>query len=212
MYYLVFGLLYGISLLPFTLLYLLSDFLYFLTYYVVGYRKAVLMKNLGIAFPELEPAARVRLAKTSYKRFWDNWIESIKLLSMSGETLKRRVTVDIGPLESLYDQNSNCHVLLGHQFNWEWSNARVSLETRYKVLCAYAPQSKIIDRIFLRLRRRFGAVLLPFNDMRRAMLPFRNQRYLLALMADQSPPFPSKSYWPVYFGRKTAFLMGSTLR
>jgi len=52
MYYIIYGLLYAVSLLPLRVLYVLSDFVYFLLYYVFGYRKKVVMSNLLQAFPE----------------------------------------------------------------------------------------------------------------------------------------------------------------
>jgi KDO2-lipid IV(A) lauroyltransferase len=45
--------------------------------------------------------------------------------------------------------------------------------------------------------------------MRKAILPYRNQQYCLALMADQSPPIPGRAYWLNFFGRPTAFLAGT---
>ena len=52
MYYLIYGFLYLLSLLPLKALYLLSDFAYLLLYYVFGYRKKIVLKNLTIAFPQ----------------------------------------------------------------------------------------------------------------------------------------------------------------
>ena len=83
MYYLVYGFLYLVSLLPFSILYLLSDFVYILMYYVFGYRKTVVMGNLAIAFPEKSLTEREVIASAFYKNFVDTFIETIKLLSMS---------------------------------------------------------------------------------------------------------------------------------
>ncbi|HTL08626.1 MAG TPA: lysophospholipid acyltransferase family protein [Chitinophagaceae bacterium] len=208
MYYLVFAIFYLLSLLPLTALYLLSDGCYFITYYLLGYRKEVVFKNISIAFPEKSKEEQRMIAKQFYHHFWDNWIESLKLMSISGKALRRRVSGDMKALQNLHAAGRNFYILLGHQFNWEWANAFVAMDG-VQVLCAYAPLSnKIIDRLLLHIRTRFGAVLLPFNDMRRGMLPYRNQQWMLALMADQSPPIPEKSYWLNFFGRPTAFLKG----
>ena len=209
MYYIVFGILYIISLLPLPVLYLLSHCCYFITYYVAGYRKEVVFKNLGIAFPEKTMAERKIIAKKFYLHFWDNWIEALKLLSISEKNIRARVTANLDVMETVYKSGRSCHVLLGHQFNWEWGNALVTLQAPYTLLAAYSPLSnKIFNRLFIYLRKRFGTVLLPFNDMRRAMLPFRHKQFALALMADQSPPHPEKSYWLNFFNTPTAFLKG----
>jgi len=209
MYYFVFALLYLLSLLPLRVLYLLSDFFYVQVYYIIRYRRTVVAANLLIAFPEKSAAERRTIEKQYFHRFCDNWIESIKLLSIPEKDIRKRVTADLTALEALHASGRSCHILLGHMFNWEWGNALVTLASKYQLLCVYAPQSsKVVDRLFLHLRRRFGSVLLPFNDMRRAMLPYRHSQFALALMADQSPPGPEKAYWIDFFGRPTAFLQG----
>jgi len=209
MYYVVFAVLYSISLLPLGLLYLLSDFFYMLTWYIIGYRKKVVLANLLLAFPEKSEQERLEIAKAFYKHFWDNWIEALKLLSVSKKMILARVSGNMKALENIRDKGLSCHVLMGHQFNWEWGNAFVMINNRIPLLAAYSPlTNKIMDRLFLYLRRRFGTVLLPFNDMRRGMLPYRNKQYALALMADQSPSNPSRSYWVDFFNTPTAFLQG----
>ncbi len=52
MYYILYALLFTISLLPLRVLYFLSDGMYALIYYIIGYRKKVVMHNLNITFPE----------------------------------------------------------------------------------------------------------------------------------------------------------------
>jgi KDO2-lipid IV(A) lauroyltransferase len=209
MYYIVFGILYAISLLPFSALYLLADFFYFITYYIIGYRKELVYKNLSIAFPEKTTAERKKIAKQFYHDFWDNWMEALKLLSITRKTVLARVSGDMAALENIYQSGRSCYVLMGHQFNWEWSSAFVMIREPFSLLAAYSPvTNKIVDRLFLRLRRRFGAVLLPFNNMRRGMMSYRHVQYALALIADQSPTTPAKSYWPLFFNRPTAFLQG----
>jgi KDO2-lipid IV(A) lauroyltransferase len=209
MYYIVFGILYTISLLPLRVLYLLSDLLYFLLCFVVRYRRSVVMGNLSLAFPEKTVAERKAIARRFYRRFADNWIESLKLLSISEKGLAERITLDLEALHTVYATGRNVHFLMGHQFNWEWANAAIPPRIGFKTLVAYSPiTNKIIDRLFLYLRQRFGAVMLPYNDMTRAMLPYRRIQYLLALVADQNPHNPRKSYWLNFLGQPTAFVQG----
>jgi KDO2-lipid IV(A) lauroyltransferase len=209
MYYVVFSILYCISLLPFFVLYLLSDFFYFITWYIIGYRKKIVFKNLLIAFPEKTLDERKKIAKEFYHNFWDNGVEALKLLSISKEAMLNRVTGNMTALESIYKSGRSCHILMGHQFNWEWSNAFVMMRDSFPLLAAYSPlTNNIFNRLFLILRRRFGTVLLPYNDMRRGMLPYRHKQFALALMADQSPSNARKSYWVNFFNTPTAFLQG----
>jgi Kdo2-lipid IVA lauroyltransferase/acyltransferase len=209
MYYIVFGILYFISLLPFWALYLLSDLLYFLLYHVIRYRRKVVLDNLSLAFPEKTLAARKAVARRFFRRFTDNWIESLKLLSISERALARRITTDLDALHTVYATGRNVHFLMGHQFNWEWANAGIPPQTAFKTLVAYSPiTNKTVDRLFLYLRQRFGATMLPYNEMGKAMLPYRRIQYLLALVADQNPHNPRKSYWLNFLGQPTAFVQG----
>ena len=52
MYYLVYSFFYLVSLLPFFILYGIADIGFVVTYYLIGYRREVVMENLRHAFPE----------------------------------------------------------------------------------------------------------------------------------------------------------------
>ncbi|MDP4148927.1 MAG: lysophospholipid acyltransferase family protein [Bacteroidota bacterium] len=210
MYYVVYGGLYLVSLLPLWLLYPLSDVLALLLYYVIRYRRRVVFSNLSIAFPEKSEAERRRIARKFYRNFVDNFIETIKLLSASRSFIMRHFVVDNPEvLEEFYAQGRRCQLHLGHNFNWELANAAIPFYTRYTFIVVYMPiENKLLDRLFLRLRRRTGSVLLPATSMQRAMMPYRNEQYLLALVGDQAPPHADNAYWLNFFGRPTPFIRG----
>ena len=90
MYHLVYGSLWLVSLLPFRILYIISDGLYGLTFYILKYRRDVVMKNLLIAFPKKTEKERRLIAKKFYHNLIDMFIETIKLLSISDKTLEKR--------------------------------------------------------------------------------------------------------------------------
>jgi KDO2-lipid IV(A) lauroyltransferase len=211
MYYLVYGLIYLLSLLPMWLLYGLSDALALLLYSVIRYRRDVVLSNLRNAFPEKTEAERLRIAKKFYRNFTDNFIETLKLLSASETFLEKRLVMDnIELLDYYYDSGRKVQLHLGHNFNWELANVAIPLRTRYTFLVAYMPvENKLFERLFLHLRSRTGSVPLPATRMQRAILPYRNTLYALALVADQAPGGPENSYWLNFFGRPTAFVRGA---
>ena len=209
MYYPVYALLYCVSLLPFWILYGISDLVYILLYHVIGYRRKLVEYNLSVAFPDKPAAERKKIEKAFYHNFLDNWIETLKLLSMSRASLEQHITGDLDIFHRLSAEGKTCQVLLGHLFNWELGNSLVAVNGRYTLIIAYSPiTNKIVDRLMLHLRQRFGTIFVPYNDMRRSMLPYRNRQYALALVADQSPSNPAKSYWIDFLHRRTAFLPG----
>ena len=210
MYYLIYGFLYLFSLLPMWFLYGLSDGVAFLFYAVIRYRRSVVLSNLRIAFPEKTETERLRIARRFYRNFTDNFIETIKLLSASEAFLQKRLVLDNPELlDHYYDQGRKLQVHLGHLFNWEVGNVAMASRTRYTWIVAYMPvENKAVERLFLRLRGRTGAVLLPATRMQREILPYRHVQYMLALVADQSPGGPENSYWLNFFGRPTPFVRG----
>jgi len=210
MYYVVYGLLYLISLLPLRLLYVLADGLALFTYYVLRYRRKVVMDNLQIAFPEKTQAERNRIAIKFYRNFVDNFIETLKLLSASPSFIRSHFHIDnLEILEDFYQAGRRCQLHLGHTFNWELANAAMPLLSDYPFIVAYMPiENKVFERLLLHLRGRTGTILLPATRLQRSILPYRNTRYLLTLVADQAPGNPDQSYWLNFFGRPSSFVRG----
>jgi KDO2-lipid IV(A) lauroyltransferase len=211
MYYIVYGLMYLLSLLPMWMLYGLSDGITLLLYGVIRYRRAVVLSNLRIAFPEKTEKELSAIARKFYRNFTDNFIETIKLLSASPAFLQKRLVIDNPELlDHFYDEGRKLQLHLGHQFNWEISNLAIPLRTRYTFMVAYMPvENKVFERIFVDLRSRTGTVLLPATKMQRAILPYRNKQYMLALLADQAPGGPENSFWLNFFDRPTPFIRGA---
>jgi len=209
MYYLFYGFLYVVSLLPMRVLYLLSDAIYGIVYYGFGYRKQVVMDNLRQAFPEKTEAERVGIAKKFYHNFIDSFVEVVKLVSASESWLHERFTVDTRALDEVYATGKACQMHLGHTFNWEWGQIVLTALTKFKILVVYMPISnKGFERLFYRLRTRSGNVFLPAPQMREAMVPYLPTQYLLGLVADQCPGNMQTSYWIDFLGRPTPFAAG----
>jgi KDO2-lipid IV(A) lauroyltransferase len=209
MYYILYGFLYVVSLLPMRILYLVSDAIYGIVYYVIGYRRKLVMDNLRRAFPEKKEEELVRIAKKFYHNFIDSFIEVVKLVSASDRWLARRFTVDVSALDELYPTGKSVQMHLGHTFNWEWGQLVLTALTKYQILVVYMPISnKPLEKLFYRLRTRNGNVFLPAPSMKEAIVPYLSSRYLLGLVADQSPGNMQTSYWIDFLGRATPFAAG----
>jgi len=209
MYYLVFGLLYLASLLPFFVLYGIADGFFVLMYHVFGYRKKVVMDNLRHAFPDKTERERQTIARRFYRNFCDNWIETIKLISISKAELNRRMSGNFTALEQLNNDGKAAQVNLGHFFNWEIMTLHAGINQPLTFLTVYLPQSsQIFNRLLMYIRGRWGNPLLPSTEMARAIMPWRRKQYLLALGADQSPAVPEAGYWLSFMHRPTPFPKG----
>lgn len=208
MHRIVYGLLYVFSLLPLRVLYLASDLAYLITYYLVGYRRPVVRYNLSIAFPDKSEAERNAIEKRFYKNFTDSFIETVKAVSASPEFIRKHFSGDFSVFENLAAKGvQKVQLHSGHNFNWEYGNLSLPLHLPYKFLGVYMPiSSKVMDRIFYTLRLRTGGQLLSALDIRSQLLRHRNDRYVLALIADQNPGDPRNAFWVHFFGRPTPFL------
>lgn len=209
MYRIVYSVFYLLSLLPWRVLYLLSDGVFALVYYVFGYRKAVVMNNLSIAFPEKTEAERKRIAKDFYHQLIDTFIETIKLISASKKTIAGRVSANIDELNRLYPSGQSVVIAAGHFFNWEFANLYAAAFSKFPFVGVYMTLSnKIFDRIMIRLRGKFGTILIPARDFRAEYPQYKNMQHAIGLVADQNPANPANGFWHPFFGKLAPFAKG----
>src|SRR5580704_7117739 len=82
-FYIALPFLYLISLLPFWFLYRVSDLFFVIIYYVLGYRKKVVMDNLRNSFPEKTEQELNKIAFDFYRYLCDLFLETFKTLTVS---------------------------------------------------------------------------------------------------------------------------------
>ena len=204
MYYLVYALLYLISLLPFRLLYVLSDTLYVLLYRILGYRKKVVMGNLKIAFPEKSEEERKKIAKKFYHNLIDYFLETLKMISVSEKSFFKRCTSNFEIVNAIAEKGKNIQIHSSHQFNTEYANWVYSKESVVPFIGMYMPfTNKAIDKIILKTRSRFGTRMIDIAKFGRAMRDINQHQYMLGWSADQNPVNPAKAFW-LYFFKKPA--------
>jgi Kdo2-lipid IVA lauroyltransferase/acyltransferase len=205
--------LYLISLIPLRILYLLSDIFSYLLYNLFKYRRKVVSENISKSLRDLNYNERTSLEKQFYKNFCDNFFETLKLLSMSEKNLQTHITADYSELENILALNQNCHIYLGHQFNWEWANAHIgSTFKKTNIVVAYKPLSnKSINNVMFKIRSRFGSKMVPSQNMKKEMKAFIGKQHVLILVADQNPNVPNRSFWTSFLSQPTAFISGTEL-
>jgi Kdo2-lipid IVA lauroyltransferase/acyltransferase len=209
MYYIIYGLLYLLSLLPWFMLYGLSDLLVLLVYHGIKYRRDVVMSNLAIAFPEKTDAERKKIAKDFYRLFTDMIVETIKLISLSKKGLLKKYTGDSNVFNSVLDQGKNMQVHAMHNFNWEVVNLNVALQLKHPFLVVYMPvKNKVFERITSDIRKRYGTILIPAPQFKTQFHQYNKERHILTLVADQNPGSPTNAYWLPFFGKMTPFVKG----
>lgn len=209
MYYLLLAILYPVSLLPLRVLYLVSDFAFLLLYYYPGYRKELVRKNFEHAFPEKGTAEIENLTRSFYRNFTDQWIETLKLLSISKKGLNKRVQGNWEVFRELDEQGRNTYALLGHTFNWEWANIACQLGAPQQFAGVYLPlSSKPFDRLMQRIRRRGGGWLISMKSLRSGLARVKGVRHIIGMIADQNPSVTEVAEWLPFMNRSAPFFRG----
>ena len=201
-----------LSRLPLWWLYRLSDLLFLLVYYVARYRRRVVNLNLQRAFPERSEAERRRIARRFYRFFCDYAVETLKLLTISPDEMKRRMTLQGLPeLEKALQEQPFVFFMLGHYGNWEWLSS-VPLHTSTHCMQLYTPlHSATADRLFYRMRSRFGADTVAKNDALRRILSLKLNgiRTFVGFIADQGPKPVNIHHWMTFLHQDTPVFTGA---
>ena len=201
-----------ISRLPMWVLYGIADFIFFLAYNVVGYRKKVVMSNLKNSFPEKSQKELETIAKAFYKHLSNFAIEVLKSFTISAQEINKRIKfVNIEMVDKYYEQGQSLLVLATHQFNWEWALLAGCLQLPYPVDVIYQKlSSKKFDDLMFKTRSKFGGTPIKKGDALREIIKRSRQKRLIVINGDQTPPGRVKSdiYWADFLNQDTAFYKG----
>jgi KDO2-lipid IV(A) lauroyltransferase len=211
-YYLIYGALYGLSLLPFPLFYGLSDAVCFLLYRVFGYRKTIIFNNLRNAFPDKDEAAIELLAGRFYRHLCDMFLETFKTLSISRKSMLRHCTMEPETLvlfKELAAQQQSLILILGHYGNWEWAGNTFSILCPQPLSIIYHPiSSPAFNRLMYHIRTRFGSGLISMNDTFKTMVRQKGTLTATAFIADQTPQ-PQRAHWMTFLNQDTPVFTGA---
>ncbi|HEY9535492.1 MAG TPA: lysophospholipid acyltransferase family protein [Mucilaginibacter sp.] len=200
--------LYLVSLLPFWLLYLVSDILFALLFYIIGYRRKVVQANLQNAFPEKSVAERADIEKKYYRYLADLIVEAIKMTTISKQELQRRVVCTNPEVVKNYEAaGKSVTAVAGHYCNWEWAGLEFSTRTRLFVI--YKSLANVItDRFFIKIRTRFGAVAVPMMQALRSSVAHKNEFTITVYAGDQTPTLATAHYFTEFLNQPTAVFLG----
>jgi KDO2-lipid IV(A) lauroyltransferase len=200
-----------VSKLPLGFLYVLADVIYVFTFYILRYRRGVVMTNLKNSFPDKSKSELQQISKKFFRNLCDYTAETLRLLSMSREELERRVVfTNADVIKEFTDKNRSVLILASHQFNWEWLLTAGCLYLPVPVDFVYLPQSsKLANAFALAIRTRFGAFAIPRETVGREALRRKEIIRATAIVADQYPGhFNHRRYWATFLGQRTAFFYG----
>lgn len=201
------------ALLPMRALYVLSDILYFWICIVGKYRIKVVRRNLKAAFPDKNEKELRKVERDFYHHFCDYLVETLKLMHISERELQRRAYVTNPEfINDLMDKGHTTFVVyMGHYGNWEWFSGSTTRFNNLKMYQIYRPlNNKAADKLFLKLRTRFGSFCMAKNNTVREMVTLKQnkERALAIFLADQSPSKANIHYWSDFLHQDTPIYTG----
>ena len=215
LYYIALSLLFVLNKLPFCIVYLISDILYLLVYYVVRYRRDVVRDNLVKSFPEKEIKEIKKIEREFYAALCDYFVEAIKLYGMSEKQIRKRmVFTGLDDVSRMVEQGHSCVCYMGHFINWEYVT---SLSLYFKdddvvVGDIYHPlENKRFDRLMKKVRDQYGAESITMaNTLRRIVqIVKEKKKYVIGFIADQVPTWESINHWVDFLHRDTPVFTGT---
>lgn len=189
-YILAYPLLWLISILPFRIFYWLSDFVYFIIYHIVGYRKKVVRENLAMTLPHLNDAERKEIEKKFYKHMCDMFLETIKTMSISPEEMEKRFQVTNIELVQDYAKKGKSVILVAsHYASYEWL-LTINPKLGFQGIAIYKRiANRYFDKLIREIRSKYNTELIETRQAIPTMA--QNQREgklsLYGLASDQSP-------------------------
>tara|TARA_R110002073_G_scaffold334856_1_gene525291 strand:- start:213 stop:1106 length:894 start_codon:yes stop_codon:yes gene_type:complete len=213
-FYLFYPIIWLFSKLPFRILYFISDGIYYLLFYVVRYRKKVVLDNLKLSFPTKSDAELKLIRKRFYKHFTDIFIESVKSISISKKELQKRFYYKNPEVINQIAESGKSIILLGaHYANWEWFFS-LPFVLNIEVFAAYTKlENKYFEKAIKKNRSRFGVVAFKTSEFIKYMMHnIKNKRQgLYILLSDQSPQVEKTYYWKEFLGVKVPIHTGAEM-
>ncbi|MCB4809075.1 lysophospholipid acyltransferase family protein [Tamlana sp. 62-3] len=202
-YILIYPFLWLTSILPFKLLYALSDGLYILLFRVFGYRKKVVSSNLKLVFPEKTEKEIKRITKVFYHHLCDMIVESIKSLSVSEAEMKKRFKfTNVEVVQNIEAQNRSMILMCAHYGSWEWifilqTYVKSRGNAVYKQLA-----NKYFDKLVKRIRAKYNSYLITTKEIIPTLLEEKKQDIVSinGFVSDQSPRRDKAYHWQDFMG------------
>jgi KDO2-lipid IV(A) lauroyltransferase len=205
---------YLLSRLPMRVLYVLSDFFFFLMFNVIGYRKIVVLENLKLAFPEKSEEERKKIAKDFFRHLTDLIMESVKAFSISEKEISKRYTYKNPELVNNFTkQGRSIALVAAHQANWEWSIS-LPLVLDGNVSGAYTKLGNpYFEKVVRSSREKYGIIGYKTSETVKGMQKnfAEKTQGLYILLSDQSPQLHKTFYWNEFFGVQVPMHTGAEI-
>jgi KDO2-lipid IV(A) lauroyltransferase len=202
-YIIIYPFIWLISILPFRLLYLVSDILCFFIYRVFGYRKKVVKENLGLVFPEKDEKEISKIMSKFYHHLCDMILEALKSLSIKEKDIKERYKfTNIDLILDLEKRQKSIILMCAHYGSWEW----IFILQRYVNHKGYAIYKRLVNKYFDKLvrsiRAKYDTHLITTKETFEVLSKSQKKGELTinGFVSDQSPKYWKALHWSKFMG------------
>ena len=197
-YLIVYPILWCVSMLPFWLLYILSDFVFFIVYYIIAYRKKTVRANIALALPHLSKKEKKNIEKKSYQHLCDMFLEMIKTITISEEEINKRYKYsNLDVYKNLETKNKSIAIMIAHYASYEWVIS-LNKQITFKGYAIYKKlNNPYFDKLVIDIRSKFKANLITTKETIPTIeANFKaNIRGIYGFASDQSPRLSVTHYW-----------------
>lgn len=197
------------ALMPFKVMYMLSDFTAFMLSRVVKYRRNVIYDNLKNSFPEKVASEIDDIAKGAYKNLADITLEGIKCFSMNEKNIRERYVFTNPELLDDSDRAEGSSIVLAaHYGNWEWGAMGLPLYFKKQIVGFYKPLSNVyIEKYGFQSRTKLGTVLITIGKTAWGFENHKHEPSIYFLVSDQNPA-SDNAHWVKFLNQNTACPIG----
>lgn len=203
-YIIAYPFLWVISKLPFRLLYMFSDLVFFILFYLIRYRRKTVRKNLKIALPNLSDSEHSRIEKEFYRHMCDMFLEMIKTLGITESEMRKRFTfTNIEVIHEFEKKGKSIILMCAHYASWEWMIIIGKL-INIKGFGIYKKiKNPYFDKLVRDIRSKFDATLIDTKSTVKQVT--ENQKNgvqgIYAFISDQTPRPQKTHYWESFMGK-----------
>lgn len=203
LYIIIYPFIWLISILPFRLLYAVSDLLYIFIYKIFRYRKSVVKENLRLVFPEKSEKEISRIASRFYHHLCDMILESLKSLSIKEKDIRERYKfTNIELIHNFEHKQKSVILMCAHYGSWEW----IFILQRYVNHKGYAIYkrlaNKYFDRLVRKIRAKYDTHLITTKETFQIFGKSQSKGELTinGFVSDQSPKYWKALHWNTFMG------------
>lgn len=212
LYFVFYGVLIPISLLPIWILYGISNLLSIVLQYLVKYRVEIVETNLKKSFPNKTKKERDRIKKEFYNHLSDIFMEALKMLTISKKNLLKRYSCQNKEvLDKYYKHNQSIILVSSHYNNWEYMVLSLGMQFSFQGLGVGKRMSnKVFGDLMHKRRTRYGTEVCYSDNFKRLIEERKQDKTptIYMLLADQSPNDKHRCYWADFLNQDTPIIFG----